>query len=227
MDHVTDQDATDEAAFRSLFTATYGNLWAYARRRSMDPSEADDIVAEVYAAAWRRRADIDREAQPLPWLYGIAANVIRNTRRAGSRRLQLVERLQAQPQRPGTDGPAAAVDAPGAEVREALERLSVDDREVLRLVAWEGLSHDEAGRALGCTANAVGIRIHRARRRLQAELAPEWPGSPEPSVPPEPSGSPEPSRSSGSPGSAEPSGSDPIGSRPAISENRRRGGANR
>lgn len=213
MDHVTEQDATDEAAFRQLFTATYGALSAYARRRSIDPTEADDIVAEVYAVAWRRRADIDREAQPLPWLYGIAANVIRNTRRADNRRLQLVERLQAQPQ-PGSDGPEA-VDTPGDEIREALERLSFDDQEVLRLVAWEGLNHDEAGRALGCSANAVGIRIHRARRRLQVQLD----TGPDSTV--------DPPRLADPPPSTEPDRSDAVGPGPAPIENRRRGGADR
>lgn len=216
MDHVTEQDARDEAAFRRLFVATYGALSAYARRRSSDLTEADDIVAEVYAVAWRRRADIDRQAQPLPWLYGIAANVIRNTRRADSRRLQLVKRLQAQPQvqQPGPDG-AAAVDASGVEIRDALDRLSFDDQEVLRLVAWEGLSHEEAGQALGCTANAVGIRIHRARRRLEARLA----TGPAPATEPPVLGDPAQA--------TEPPGSDAVGSGPAPTENRRRGGADR
>ncbi len=173
MDHNSPVDVATETTFRQLFNSTYSPLLAYARRRCVDQTEADDVVAEVYATAWRRRDDLRVDEPPLPWLYGIAANVLRNSRRAGGRRLQLVERLQSQPLH-AQAGPDVATDAgPGSEaeaIREALARLSFDDQEVLRLVAWEGLSHAEAGQALDCSANAVGIRIHRARQRLQAEL---------------------------------------------------------
>ncbi len=182
MDHTSAADVDAEASFRRLFTSTYQDLLAYARRRSFDHAEADDIVAEAYAVAWRRRADRNQEAPPLPWLYGIAANVLRNSRRAGDRRLQLVERLQAQPDAADGAGIAGPVDAPGVEIRDALGRLSFDDQEILRLVAWEGLSHAEAAEALGCSVNAVGIRIHRARQRLRVELdgpSPETAASPD------------------------------------------------
>ncbi len=166
--------AMDEALFRQLFNATYSRLVAYARRRSFDSAEADDVVAEVYAIAWRRRADIPTDTPALPWLYGIAANVLRNSRRAGTRRLQLVERLQTEPTatNPATslDPADSAEETDRSDLRLALERLSWDDQEVLRLVTWEGLSHAEAGQALGCSTNAVGIRVHRARQRLETEL---------------------------------------------------------
>ena len=158
----------DEARFRQLFQTTYRELVAYARRRTVGWAEADDVVSETYAVAWRRRADMDPVAPPLPWLYGIAANVLRNHRRGAGRRLQLVDRLKQEPIG------AAAVDHAGAEIRDALDQLSDDDQEVLRLVAWEGLSHAEVGEVLGVSTNAVGIRIHRARQRLHAQLtAPE------------------------------------------------------
>ena len=153
-------------AFRRLFDQTYPAIVAYARRR-VSPAQVDDVVAEVFATAWRRRADLDPGAAALPWLYGVAANVVRNLRRADGRHLRLVERIEAEPVSTSRPHPA---DDPGAELRVALERLSFDDQEVLRLVAWEGLSHAEAGRALECSTNAVGIRIHRARKRLEIEL---------------------------------------------------------
>lgn len=156
----------DEHDFRRLFADTYPALVAYARRR-VGADRVDDVVADVYATAWRRRGDLDPEAPALPWLYGVAANTIRNLRRSEERHLRLVERIEAQPPPAGGADPS---DAPGAELRAALARLSDDDQEVLRLVAWEGLSHAEAGRVLACTANAVGIRIHRARKRLEIEL---------------------------------------------------------
>lgn len=159
--------ATEQAAsFAELFRRTYPSIVAYARRR-LAADQVDDVVSEVFATAWRRRADLDPAAEPLPWLYGIAANAVRNQRRSQGRHLRLVERIETEPTpRPDAD-PA---ERPGADLRAALERLSFDDQEVLRLVAWEGLAHAQVGQVLGCSTNAVGIRIHRARQRLEVEL---------------------------------------------------------
>lgn len=161
----------DDSSFRDLFEETYTDLVAYARRRTRDHADADDIVSEVFATAWRRRADITPGAPPRPWLYGIAGNVVRNHRRAGGRHLQLVDRLENEP-RSAADGFAPDPADDGAEqLRVALDRLSFDDQEVLRLIAWEGLGHAEVGEVLGCSTNAVGIRLHRARKRLEEQLA--------------------------------------------------------
>lgn len=161
-------NAPDELSFRLLFESTYTQLVAYARRRAFDRAEADDVVSEVFAIAWRRRGDIEPETPPLPWLYGIAANVLRNHQRAANRRLRLVEVLETQSRPAAEADPAERM---GSGIRAALSELSFDDQEVLRLAAWEGLSHAEVGAVLGCSTNAVGIRIHRARARLREELA--------------------------------------------------------
>ena len=163
--------SSSDTAFRELFNSTYADVLAYARRRSFNQSDADDVVADVYATAWRRREDLDPGSPALPWLYGIAANVLRNQWRAGGRQLRLVERLEAQPAASSGQGPATdPAETVGGDMRAALSGLSFDDQEVLRLVAWEGLSHAEVGLVLGCSANAVGIRLHRAKQRLQTEL---------------------------------------------------------
>jgi len=155
--------ADEERVFRQLFADTYPALVAYARRR-VAADRVDDVVAEVYATAWRRRADLDPATPPLPWLYGVAANTVRNLRRSDERRLRLVERIGAEPAPAGTGDPS------DGDLRAALQRLSFDDQEVLRLVAWEGLSHAEVAQVLQCSTNAVGIRVHRARQRLEIEL---------------------------------------------------------
>jgi RNA polymerase sigma-70 factor, ECF subfamily len=161
-----DDNQPGDDEFRQLFTNTYSPLVAYARRRTSSSGEADDIVSEVYATAWRRRHELDPARAPLPWLYGIAGNVVRNQWRSSARRLKLAERLDAQPQ--PTSKP---VDA-SHEVRAALAQLPFDDQELLRLVAWEGLSHGEVATVLGCSTNAIGIRMHRARQRLSELLEP-------------------------------------------------------
>lgn len=160
----------DEAIFRKLFETTYPKLVAYARRRSFDRTGVDDVVSEVYATAWRRRSDLNDTKDPLPWLYGIAGNVLRNQWRADSRRLQLVDRLESQPVPATMPDPADDADGGSVAIRSAMSNLTFDDQEVLRLVAWEGLSHREVGEVLDCSTNAVGIRIHRAKQRLEEQL---------------------------------------------------------
>ena len=164
-------DVIDEQRFRHLFATTYRPLTAYARRRLGDPGHADDVVAEVYTTAWRRRHDLDPDAPPLPWLYGIAANLVRNHRRSQGRQLRLIDKLGAQPDAgSAADLPGPADDPRSVEVRRALATLSDDDQEVLRLTVWEGLTQAEVGSVLGCTANAVALRLRRARQRLADAL---------------------------------------------------------
>ena len=96
-----------------------------------------------------------------------------NTRRGDARRDRLLERLR---QRAPAELVAAEVDAAviaGDEhqaVIAAVGRLRPEDAEVLQLIAWEQLSHQQAAVVLDCTVNAVAIRLHRARQRLTDEL---------------------------------------------------------
>lgn len=165
----------DDTGFRSLFNETYPKMVAYARRR-VAAADVDDVVGEVYAVAWRRWETVDAQAPLLPWLYGIASNVVRNLRRSSGRQLRLVGRLEsneAVASMGASTSTAAGQPDERHELREALNRLSFDDQEVLRLVAWEGLPHSEIAEVLGCSVNAVGIRVHRARERLRTALEPQ------------------------------------------------------
>ena len=154
--------------FDALFNSTYPQVVAYVRRRIVNVQDADDVVAEIYATAWRRRDQLNSIHTPLAWLYGIGLNVVRNHRRGDQRHLRLVGAAQSQAAvAAGTSDPSEAI-----QLRAALSTIPDDDAELLRLVAWEGLSHNEAGEVLGCSTNAVGIRLHRARQRLDAALSP-------------------------------------------------------
>jgi len=138
---------------------------AYALRRLPTEPDAEDAVADTFSVAWRR---VDRLPEPdaaLPWLLAIARRVIANQRRGSARRTRLGLRLSSQPRALAY---ATSADTPALE---ALGRLRPDDQELLRLLAWEGLSQAEAGIVLGVTPNAVAIRLHRARRRFRDELA--------------------------------------------------------
>jgi RNA polymerase sigma factor (sigma-70 family) len=122
-------------------------------------------VAETFAVAWRRSDRMPDPDLALPWLFAIARRILANQHRGATRRIQLGLRLRARPQE------ASVVNAVATPALEALARLRPDDRELLRLLVWDGLSQAEAGVVLGISANAVAIRLHRARRRLAEELA--------------------------------------------------------
>jgi RNA polymerase sigma-70 factor (ECF subfamily) len=151
-----------EADFAALFNAHFDSLLAYTRRRTLQLADAEDAMAETYVVAWRRFAELPADAQGQRlWLFGVAYRVIANQRRAAGRRLQLTDRLKAALLPPSR--PSAVLE----DVAEALATLPDGDQEILRLAAWEGLSHGEIGLVLDITPNAAAIRLHRARKRLE------------------------------------------------------------
>jgi RNA polymerase sigma factor (sigma-70 family) len=147
-----------ERGFVALFEAHVDALLGYALRRTPQLGDAEDVVAETFVIAWRRIESLPAEHHRA-WLYGIARRVIANQRRASARRGRLLDRLRGAVSR---ERPSAVP----TDVAAALEQLPPADQELLRLVAWEDLSHAEIGAVLGITPNAVAIRLHRARSRL-------------------------------------------------------------
>jgi RNA polymerase sigma-70 factor, ECF subfamily len=104
----------------------------YAVRRLGVADDAGDAVADTFAVAWRRIAEVPPPPQDRLWLYGVARRV----------------------------------------VAEALARLRPAEREALLLVVWDGLSYTETARVLGCSPNAAGLRVHKAKAKLRAALTP-------------------------------------------------------
>lgn len=146
--------------FEALYRAHAGVVLAYACRRT-DRATAEDVVADVFLVVWRRLPDVP--ADPLPWLFGIARRVLANRRRSDARAAALNERIVATtPREPARTG-AAPVDM---ALDRALAALSERDRELLLLVAWDGLEPARAARALGIRPGTFAVRLHRARRRL-------------------------------------------------------------
>jgi len=159
--------------FRRIFDASYPKLMAYARRRA-DFTAADDVVAETFLVAWRRRDEFLNMDRQLPWLYAVAGNQLRNQDRGANRHLRLVAKAGAEPaeaEAPADAGMTADSDSDAALLRQALQTLSFDDQEVLRLIAWEDLSHNDAADVLGCSTDAVAQRIRRAKQRLATAIA--------------------------------------------------------
>jgi RNA polymerase sigma factor (sigma-70 family) len=157
--------------FEALFAAHYGDLLAYAVRRCATRQDAEDVVAETFAVAWRRLDELPVGDQTRLWLFGTARLVWRNLERTRSRQRRLAERLQrlrsplALQRGPDRDGTA------DDQLQRAIAALSETDREVLQLHAWEELTADEIAATLGISTSAAWKRLQRARDRLSGALA--------------------------------------------------------
>ena len=152
-----------QARFEEIYEAYSGLILAYAARRTVDVNDAADVVAETFTVAWRRLEDVPDGEQARPWLYGVARRVLANQRRGIERRRRLQDRLQDESTRPvgseASDGELPEV----AHVGEAFAQLAEGDRELLTLVAWDGLSREQIAAILGCSPTTVRVRLHRAR----------------------------------------------------------------
>ncbi|MFP4555165.1 MAG: RNA polymerase sigma factor [Actinomycetota bacterium] len=158
--------------FERIFQATYRATLAYAQRRTREVQDAQDVVAETYLVAWRRIDELRKVREPQAWLYGVAYRVLANQRRGMRRRQELADKAAGDPPEQGTDDPLRSVVSKNEleQVEEAMGVLSSRDQEVLRLAAWEGLTHREIAVALGIRRPLVRSVLHRARQRLNAAL---------------------------------------------------------
>jgi RNA polymerase sigma factor (sigma-70 family) len=158
-----------DAAFRAYFPPVYRFIV-----RRVGTALAEDLAAETFAMAYRRRASFEPGRGSLrSWLYGIAANQVRNHWRAEQHLLALDARLV--PETDVADGSdaadqrvIAALLAP--RLAAALAQINPDQREVLLLHAWAELSHDEIAAALGIAPGTVRSRLSRARTALREQL---------------------------------------------------------
>ena len=157
---------SEPAVFSSLFERHLRAVASYVARRT-GSELSEDLTAEVFVRAFRKRAVFrDDRGSALPWLLGIANNVIADHRRAERRRLEMLQRLATT--RPGASETSVGVLAP--ELVGELLRLPAADRDTLLLVVWGELSYAEAATALSVPVGTVRSRIARARQRLGAAI---------------------------------------------------------
>jgi RNA polymerase sigma factor (sigma-70 family) len=158
--------------FEALYVAHAGAVRGYAMRRTT-AAQADDVVAEVFLIAWRRLDDIPADARV--WLLGVARRVLANERRSSARRQAVQGRLEHHvgtgPEQAATAEQLLTLEPAAQHAMDALRSLRESDREALLLIAWEELSHKEAARVLGVRESTFGVRLYRARRRLERALA--------------------------------------------------------
>lgn len=157
--------ATDQR-FRELYDQHFRHVLAYCLRRSQ-AADAYDAANEVFEIAWRRIEDVPQGEAARPWLFVVARRVLYRRRRSVRRFRDLAVRAAAgrrdDPPQPET---IVVRRCEYEAVLAAAARLSSADREILRLAAWEGLSHREIAEVLGCSIAAVDQRLHRAKQRL-------------------------------------------------------------
>lgn len=122
-------------------------------------------MSQTFLVAWRRIDEVP--ADPIPWLLGVARNVLANERRATSRRAALTDRASVLP--PIESDPSDAV-TDRIRALEALKQLGNWDREALMLMAWERLDYKSAAAVMACSPSVFKIRLHRARRKLAEVL---------------------------------------------------------
>ena len=173
-----------ETRLTRLFSEHHGTVLAYASRR-VGAVAAADVAAETFAVAWRRADDIPGDG-PLPWLLATARNIVLASARADARRGDREARAFDRSTSTGADEPDHAVRAAELDVvLRALDRVPEPDRELLLLVAWDGLPLHQAAVVLGCSAGAVRVRWLRARRRFADALG-AVDGEPPPAAHPRP-----------------------------------------
>jgi RNA polymerase sigma factor (sigma-70 family) len=157
--------------FTALYDRHYRSVLAYVLLRAGQDA-AEDLVSETFLVAWRR---LDELRDPvLPWLLGVARNLLYKQYDAGRRRQALADRIIAATRVDDLTGPDAAEHVMEREAaRAVLSSLGEKDVEVIVLASWYGLTPREAARVVGCSATTFTVRLHRARKRLaQASARP-------------------------------------------------------
>jgi RNA polymerase sigma-70 factor (ECF subfamily) len=165
---VTDPDAAKE--FTVLYAANHRRVYAYTVARA-GTAFADEVVAETFLVAWRNFPKMPR-ATALPWLLGVARNVIRERNRSEGKQRAVVAEMLAWAADEFAEPDLADGVAERSAVLTALTGLSENDREALTLIAWDGLSPSAAARVVNCSTPTFLVRLHRARKRLARAVEP-------------------------------------------------------
>jgi RNA polymerase sigma-70 factor (ECF subfamily) len=151
--------------FAAVYTQHLGAVSRYLARR-VDRVDVDDLAADVFAIAWRKRETVTA-GEELPWLYRIASYQVANHRRRIASRASVLALFSVPDSAPSAESLVTA----DVELARAWALIAPRDREVLALVVLDDLSVSDAAVTLGITANAVSIRLYRAKKALAELLA--------------------------------------------------------
>jgi RNA polymerase sigma factor (sigma-70 family) len=161
-----------QGQFQNLYETHYSAVYAFIVRRVYGSKEdAADIASEVFMTAWRRVDQLPAPPEDRLWIFGVARRVLYRHARGDTRRSRLAGRLRSEVavSLNRTDS-AEGVLTDRMRVQAAIARLSPSDRDVLSLVYWEHLNQAEVAKVLGCSINAVALRLLKAKARLREAL---------------------------------------------------------
>ena len=162
-----------EQQLTELYAEHAARLYAYARRHG-DSSAAEDLVADAFVIALRRIDDVPTDPdEARAWLIGTVRKLAANQRRRRTSHANWWLGAVREGWHARAGASAEDVVAERDECLRSLAALGEADREAILLVAWEGLSHEQAAAVLGLTRNAFYVRLHRARHRLNRSLRAE------------------------------------------------------
>ncbi|MDH2429395.1 sigma-70 family RNA polymerase sigma factor [Sphaerisporangium sp. TRM90804] len=163
--------------FTDLYDRHYRSVLGYALLRA-EHGVAEDVASEAFLIAWRRLDEVPDP--PLPWLLGVARNLLAKQRDSRHRGKALVDRIAAlTTPRDQVDWDVADHVVDREHALAALARLPERDVEAMALATWHGLPPDQAAAVMGCSTRTYNVRLHRARRRLEKALRAE-PGAARP-----------------------------------------------
>jgi RNA polymerase sigma factor (sigma-70 family) len=168
--------AGDADAFAELFRQHADRVHGFCVRRSGSVDVAEEVTSAVFLAAWRRRGDVELESDDhvLPWLLGVAANLLRNAGRKQRRYERFLATAPAPPPDPDFSGEVDDRLDSARRMRllaAALATLDDDDRDLILLVVAEDLTPTQVAVAMGIPAGTVRSRLSRSRARLRAAYA--------------------------------------------------------
>jgi RNA polymerase sigma-70 factor, ECF subfamily len=156
--------STDRTTFETLYRSNVRSVLAYVLTRTTRDS-APDVISSTFLVAWRRIDDVPADA--LPWLIGVARRVLAEQSRSQSRRSALERRVASEASTESRwSADVADQYALRGAVRAAFLGLRPLDRDVLTLVAWQGLNTEQLAVSLGCSRALASLRLHRARKRF-------------------------------------------------------------
>lgn len=164
---------TDREAFGEIFRRHARSVFAICYWRTGDAAMAEDVTSVVFLEAWRRRELVVLEQRSaLPWLLGVANHTSRNATRSLRRYGQALRRLDGRRVVMSDDDVIDRIDAETSLslVNRVARDLSDQEREIVLLVFWSGLSYEAASVALGVPVGTIRSRVSRTRRKLQLRL---------------------------------------------------------
>lgn len=147
-----------------LFRAHAPRVLAYALRRGVQRADAEDVVAETFLVCYRRISEVPEDS--LPWLLGVARRIVGHQFRSERRHVALIEKLFATAADPSVMAGVSTATETGS-VLAAFGQLRPCQKEILRLVALEGLTYQQVAEAMGLTYGAIDGRLARARTKLK------------------------------------------------------------